>query len=55
MLSNPKKPVEGRFERLELDGRPVQFVPYPTVDEVSEIEDALEAFDSRYDPDASTK
>ena len=37
MLSNPKKFMEGRFEQLELDGRPVQVVPYPTAAEVSEI------------------
>ena len=41
MLSNPKKLMEGRFEQLELNGRPVQGVPHPTVAKVSEIEDAL--------------
>ena len=46
--------MEGQFEQLELDGRPVQVVPYPTFSEVSEIEDALEDFDSLYDPNAST-
>ena len=37
MLSNPKKLMEGLFEKLEVDGRPVQIIPYPTVDDVSEI------------------
>ena len=37
MLSNPNKLMEGQFEQLELDGRPVQVIPYPTVAEVSEI------------------
>ena len=55
MLSNPKKLAEGRFEILELDGCPVQVVPYPNFANISEIEHALEPFDSRYDPDASTK
>ena len=39
MLSNPKKLMEGRSEQLEIDCCPVQVVPYPTVAEVSEIED----------------
>ena len=55
MLSNPKKLMEGRFEILELCGCPVQVIPYTTVAEVSEIEDALENFYSIYDPNASTK
>ena len=55
MLSNPKKLMEGQFEKLELDGRPVQVVPYPTVAKVSEIEDSVEAFEYSYDPNESTK
>ena len=55
MLSNPKKLMEVRFEQLELGGRPVQVVLYPTVSRVSEIEYTLEDFDSRYDTNASTK
>ena len=55
MLSNPKKLVEGRFEQVELNVRPVQVFTYQTVSKVSEIKYALEAFYSRYDPDASTK
>ena len=47
--------MEGQFEQLELNGSPVQVVPHPTVAEVSEIEDALAAFDSSYGPNASTK
>ena len=47
--------MEGQFEQLEIDGCPVQVVPYPTVSKVSEIEDALEYFDYRYDTDESTK
>ena len=54
-LSNKNKLMEGWVEQLELNGRPVQVVPYPTVAEVSEIEDVLEDFDSRYDPNSSTK
>ena len=50
MISNPKKLMEDRFEKFELDGRMVRVVPYPTIAEVYEIEDALEAFDSSYDP-----
>ena len=46
--------MEGRFEQLELNGRLFQVVQYPTVAEVSEIEDALEDFDYRYDPNTST-
>ena len=38
ILSNPKKLMEGKFEKLELDGRLVQVFPYPTVSEGSEIE-----------------
>ena len=45
ILYNPKKLMEGRFEQLELNGRSVQVVPYPTVTKVSKIEDTLEAFD----------
>ena len=37
MLSNSKKLTEGRFEKLELNGLPVQVVPYPTVAKISEI------------------
>ena len=55
MLSNTKKLMEGQFEQLELNGRPVQVVLYPTVAEVSEIEDVLESFDSSYDPNVNTK
>ena len=39
---------------MELDGRPVQVIPYPTVAKVSEIEYAFKYFDYRYDPNAST-
>ena len=55
ILSNPKKLMEVRFEQLELDGRPFWVFPYPTVEEVFEIEDSLGAFDSRYDPNEITK
>ena len=37
MLSNPNQLTEGRFEKLELNGLPVQVVPYPTVAKISEI------------------
>ena len=47
--------MEGQFEQLELYVRPFQVIPYPTVAEVSEIEDALEYFDSVYNPNTSTK
>ena len=47
--------MEGQFEQLELNGRPVQVVLYPTVSEVLEIEYALESFYSSYDPNANTK
>ena len=55
IVSNPKNLTEDRFEQLELDGRPLQIFPYPTVTEVSEKEDALIYFDSIYDPNTSTK
>ena len=55
ILNNPKKLMEGRFEKLELDRRLVRVIPYSNVAEVSEIEDALEAFDSRYDHNSITK
>ena len=55
ILSNPKKIMEGRSEKLEPNNCPVQVIPYTTVAEVSEIEYALEAFDSRYDLNAITK
>ena len=41
ILYDPKKLMEGRFEQLELYGRPVQVVPHPTVSKVYEIEDSL--------------
>ena len=37
ILSKPKKLMEGRFEKLELDNHSVQVVTYPTVAKVSEI------------------
>ena len=49
ILSNPKKLMEGQFEKLEPDGHLVQVFPYLTVAKVSEIEDSLEAIDSSYD------
>ena len=55
MLSNPNKLMEGRFEKLEHDGRLVQVVPYLTVDKVFEIEDVLEAFYFGYNLNSSTK
>ena len=45
--------MDGRLEQLELNGSPVQVIPYPTVDEISEIDDALEDFYSSYDPNES--
>ena len=44
MISNPKKLMEDRFEKFELDGRMVRVVPYPTIAEVYEIEDAFGRF-----------
>ena len=35
MLYNPKKFMEGQFEKLELDGRLVQVFPCPNVAKVS--------------------
>ena len=55
ILSNPKKLMEGRLEKLELNGCPVQVFSYPTFVEVSEIEDAFKAFYSRYGLTVSTK
>ena len=54
MLSNPKKLMYNRFEKLDPDVRLVQVVPYPTVAKVPEKEDELEALDTRYDPIEST-
>ena len=39
MLYNPNNIMEGQFEKLELNGCPVKFLPYKTVSKVSEIED----------------
>ena len=47
--------MEGQFEKLEIIGYPFQFVPYPVFAKVSEIEDGLEDFDSRYNPNEITK
>ena len=42
--------MEDRFDKFELDGRMVRVVLYTTIAEVYEIEDALEVFNSSYDP-----
>ena len=54
-LSHPMKLMEHRFHQLELDSRPFQVLSYATNTEIKETEDALKAFDSSYDLNATTK
>ena len=49
-MKYPINLVEERFERLNLDGRPVEFIPYPGDNDLKVLIDAIVEFDYDFDP-----
>ena len=51
----PAKRLEDRFSKLDLEGRPVQVIPFATEEDCGIITDSLKQFDPCYDPQYRAK
>ena len=51
----PQKRLEDTFSKLDLEGRPVQVIPFMTEEDCGIITDALKQFDLCYDPQYRAK
>ena len=54
-MKYPMNFFEERFKRLNMDGRPVKFIPYPGYDTLKILTDALVDFDPDFDPNIRSK
>ena len=54
-MKYPMNLVEERFKRLNMDGRPVEFIPYPGDKALKVLTDALVQFDAAFDPNIRSK
>ena len=54
-IEHPKKMIENCFKELELEGRKVEVLPYPTTNDVAFLSNKLKSFDRNYDENIKSK
>ena len=54
-MKYPMNLVEERFKHLNMDGRPVEVIPYPGHNTLKVLTDALIDFDPAFDPNIRSK